>query len=192
MEKLLKPCVTFFKKLFQTVNISEKGHDTGMSKSSSVKQCENFTRGRKTSTKTNPLSPLSSADADMASIAEGLLELKSLRSDFRTKFDNIDVRLTGIANALTALESTVTEIKQDVLTNATHIDEAEACINETEKTREKTETALESAIKPITFLEAKTDDLENRGRRKNLRIFSIGEGAEGTQPLFDFITDMLS
>ena len=162
-----------------------------MSKPSAVKQCEIFTRGRKTSTKTNPPSPTTRADANMASIAEVLLELKSLRSDFGAKLDNIDVRLTGMANALTALESTVTEIKQDVLTNATHINEAEARINETEKTLEKTETTLESAMKRIAFLEAKTDDLENRGRRKNLRIFGIREGAEGKQPLLNFITDML-
>ncbi|KAE8288354.1 hypothetical protein D5F01_LYC12223 [Larimichthys crocea] len=56
---------------------------------------------------------------------------------------------------------------------------------------EKVETALESATKRITFLEAKTDDLENRGRRKNLRIFGLKEGAEGEQTLLNFVTDML-
>lgn len=162
-----------------------------MSKSSAVKQCEIFTRGRKTNTKITPPSPPTSTDANMASITEILNELKSLRSDFGTKLDNIDTRLTGMANALTTLESKVTEIKQDVTTNATHIDEAEARINETEKALERAETALKSAVKRITFLEAKTDDLENRGRRKNLRIFGIREGAEGKQSLFDFVTNML-
>lgn len=55
----------------------------------------------------------------------------------------------------------------------------------------KAETALESAIKQITFLEAKTDDLENQGRRKNLSIFGIRARAEGNQSLYDFFTNML-
>lgn len=50
---------------------------------------------------------------------------------------------------------------------------------------------MEAATKRITFLEAKTDDLENRGRRKNLRIFGLKEGAEGDQTLLNFMMDML-
>ncbi|KAL7870764.1 hypothetical protein SRHO_G00082610 [Serrasalmus rhombeus] len=38
---------------------------------------------------------------------------------------------------------------------------------------------------------AKTDDLENRGRRKNLRLFGLREGAEGQRPLLEFIREML-
>lgn len=162
-----------------------------MSKPSAVKQCDIFTRGRKTSTKIPPPSPPGSTEASIASMENVLCELRSMRSDFGVKLDNIDTRLTGVANAMTALESKVMEIKQDVLTNAAHIEEAEARINNTEKSLEETEAVLKSAIKRISFLEAKTDDLENRGRRKNLRIFGIREGAEGTRPLYDFINDML-
>lgn len=43
----------------------------------------------------------------------------------------------------------------------------------------------------MTFLEAKTDDLENQGRRKNLSIFGIPARAEGNQSLYDFFTNML-
>lgn len=56
----------------------------------------------------------------------------------------------------------------------------------------KNETALELATKRITYLEAKTDNLENRGRRKNLRLFGIREGAKGHQTLLDFINDKLT
>lgn len=56
---------------------------------------------------------------------------------------------------------------------------------------EKMEATLESAIKRIIYLESKTDDLENRGGRKNLRQFGAQEGAEGQQSLFDFINGML-
>ncbi|KAF7642138.1 hypothetical protein LDENG_00263900 [Lucifuga dentata] len=33
--------------------------------------------------------------------------------------------------------------------------------------------------------------MENRSRRKNLRIFGLREGAEGIRPLIHFIQDML-
>lgn len=74
-----------------------------MSKSSAVKESDNFTRGHKTSTKTTQPS--------LANIAEVLRELKSLRSDFGAKLNNIDTRLTRTANAFTALEGKVTETK---------------------------------------------------------------------------------
>lgn len=161
-----------------------------MSKDSSVKQCEIFSRKRKTATKTTP-SPTCGADANMASIAEVLEELKSLRSDFGVKLDSIDERLTGMASAMTALETKVSEVKQDLLNQAAHMEEAEARIAKVESSLEKVETSVTSAMKRILLLEAKTDDLENRGRRKNLRVFGIREGAEGRQPLFDFISNML-
>ncbi|XP_026020582.1 uncharacterized protein LOC113020645 [Astatotilapia calliptera] len=162
-------------------------YGTDMSKASSVKQCDIFTRRRKT----GAIPSTSDTDANMASIAEVLDELKSLRSDFGAKLDSIDIRLTGMASAVTALEGKVSEVKQDILNQGAHIEEAEARIAEVESTLEKTETSLNSAIKRIALLEAKTDDLENRGRRKNLRIFGIKEGAEGQQSLFEFINIML-
>ncbi|KAI4806374.1 hypothetical protein KUCAC02_017201 [Chaenocephalus aceratus] len=60
------------------------------------------------------------------------------------------------------------------------------------KTLEKTEAALDSVNKRIADLESKTDDLESRGRRKNLRLFGIREGAEAQQTLLNFVNDMLT
>lgn len=164
-----------------------------MSKSS-ARQCDIFTRGSKATKPTKPVapsSPLSNTEANMVNLTEVLDELKALRSDFGTKLDTINTKLTGMANALTALEGKVTEIKQDVLTNSARVEEAETRIDQTERSMEKVETALELATKRITFLEAKTDDLENRGRRKNLRLFGLKEGAEGEQTLLNFVNDML-
>uniref|UniRef100_A0A3B5LMK5 Cystic fibrosis transmembrane conductance regulator n=1 Tax=Xiphophorus couchianus TaxID=32473 RepID=A0A3B5LMK5_9TELE len=101
-------------------------------------------------------------------IAQVLKDLKSLQSDFGVKLDSIDERLTGMASAMTALEVKVSEVKQDLLNQAAHMEEAEARIAEVEGSLEKAETLLTSAMKRILLLEAKTDDLENRGRRKNL------------------------
>lgn len=163
-----------------------------MSNPQLTKQCDIFTRTRKTTSKTtSPNSPSDHETSHMANTAAILSELKALRSDFGSKLDSIDTRLTGMAQTLTTLEGTVAEVKRDVSYNATRIEEAERCIHEAEEALEKSQAALSSASKRIAYLQNKTDDLENRGRRKNLRLFGIREGAEGQKTLFDFINDML-
>ena len=165
-----------------------------MSKQTKTKQCDIFTRARKNTATTSPKPPNSIANdspSDMANITDVLNELKSLRNDLGKRLDNIDTSLTEMSNTMSALECKVTDIQRDVSSNMTRIEEAEGRVHETEKTLEKTETALESATKRIAYLESKTEDLENRGRRKNLRLFGIREGAEGRQTLFDFVNKKL-
>ncbi len=41
-------------------------------------------------------------------------------------------------------------------------------------------------MKTVTQLQAKVDDLENQGRRQNLRIVGLPEKAEGPTPLPQF------
>lgn len=127
----------------------------------------------------------------MDNLTEVLSELKSLRADIGTKLDNIDSRLIDMASSMSALESKVSEMKRDVSSNAARVEEAEGRIHDTERALEKAEAALDSAMKRITYLESKTDDLENRGRRKNLRLNGIREGAEGQKSLFEFVSAKL-
>lgn len=84
---------------------------------------------------------------NMVDVADVLNELKLPRADFGARSDNINTRLTDMANSMAALESKVTEVKRDVLSNTTRIDEAERCISDTEDVTEKTGAALDSAIK---------------------------------------------
>lgn len=135
-----------------------------------------------------------SAEGDansMAGIADVLTELKALRSEFGSKLDGINKRLDVMANSISALESNLSDIKQDVSANEKRIGEAEARIAVAEDQINGAESALISAAKRIAELELKTDDLENRGRRKNIRLFGLKEGAEGRRPLLDFMNDML-
>ncbi|KAF0023349.1 hypothetical protein F2P81_023979 [Scophthalmus maximus] len=90
---------------------------------------------------------------------------------------------------MTASECKVSEIKRDVSSNSMRMDEE---IHETEKTLDTAEEALATAIKRIAYLESKAEDLENRGRIKNLWLYGLREGAEGQQTLFDFINSMLT
>ena len=65
-----------------------------MSNPPATKQCEIFTRRRKANTATTTTTA-AEASSNMATIADVLAELKSLRSDFGSKLDNIDInRLT--------------------------------------------------------------------------------------------------
>lgn len=90
-----------------------------MSKPLATKQCEIFTRARKGSAKTTSSSSPGKVEANnMDSVAEVLNELKSLRAEIGTKLDNIDTRLTDMANSMASLESKVSDVKRDVSSNA--------------------------------------------------------------------------
>ncbi|GAA6102636.1 uncharacterized protein LOC111579457 [Tachysurus ichikawai] len=52
---------------------------------------------------------------------------------------------------------------------------------------ERVKLQLIDAVKRIAYLELKTEDLENRGRRKNLRLVGLPESARKTRPMVEFI-----
>jgi len=89
------------------------------------------------------------------------------------------------------LENKVSEIQRDVTANTTRVNEAGQRIIKTEQSLKKTQAALETATKHLAYLEAKTDDLENRGRSKNIRLLGLQEGAQGKETLSTFISNML-
>lgn len=161
-----------------------------MSKTLSAKECDFFSKARTRSAKTALSAENSNADG-MAEIAEVLNELKGLRSDFGLKLDGINNRLGEMASSIHALERNLSDIKQNVSANEKRIEETEIRIAAVEDKADTTESALISATKRIAQLEMKTDDLENRGRMKNIRVFGLKEGAEGRRSLLDFMHDML-
>lgn len=165
-----------------------------MSKTATVKDSDFFTRKRgsqKPKTNTPPSEGDEETISNMADLSAVLAELKSLRSEFGSKLDSIDDRLGKMANSVTALENSMSEVKQNVAANTTRMEEAENRIMSAEEQLEKTTANLTNAMKRIAYLETKTEDLENRSRRNNLRLFGLREGAEGNQTLLDFIQKML-
>lgn len=159
-----------------------------------LKECDIFTKARKTtSTRSAKVSPSTeSVEAgSMADLAEVLTELKALRSEFGSKLDGINNRLELMASSVSVLENSLTDIKREISANEKRIEETESRISAIEDRLDRTESELTMATKRIAHLEMKTDDLENRGRRKNIRVFGLKEGAEGTRSLLDFIHDTL-
>lgn len=168
-----------------------------MSKTPLVKNCDIFTRSRGPQKPQNQSSPAERSygvTSKMADLTAVLAELKSLRSEFSgfgSKLDSIDARLGKVASSVTALENNMTEMKVNVAANTTRIEEVEDRVSSTEDCLEKSEAELRNAMKRIAYLETKAEDLENRSRRKNLRLFGLREGAEGKQSLMEFIQNML-
>lgn len=157
-----------------------------------VKECDIFKKANKGGKKTpKTASDETGSEGDKMAIAEVLSELKALRSEFGSKLDVIDGRLDAMSNSISALEDKFSDIRRDVSSNEKRIDEAETRISDTDDTLHHMEASLAAAMKRIAQLESKTEDLENRGRRKNIRLFGLKEGAEGSRSLFDFVREKL-
>ncbi|KAF7642140.1 hypothetical protein LDENG_00263910 [Lucifuga dentata] len=85
-----------------------------------AKERETVLRVRKTNsqkTKT-ALAKVSADPTKIADIADVLAELKSLRTEFGSKLDGIDTHIGDVTNS-------ITDLKRDVSTNTTRIEEAE-------------------------------------------------------------------
>lgn len=113
-----------------------------MSKPPVPKQRDIFTWGCRNTTKTIPPSPPGNVSGEanasnMANVADVLNEFKLLQADFWPKLDNINTRLTDMANSMATLESKVTEVKRDVSSHTARVDEAERRISDTEDAMEK-------------------------------------------------------
>ena len=91
--------------------------------------------------------PEQADNSSMADIADGLRELKSLRSEFGLKLDGINNCLGGVANAITALEAKVAEVKQDVSEHTKRIREAEDRVMAAE---EELKSAITARTRQIT------------------------------------------
>lgn len=54
----------------------------------------------------------------------------------------------------------------------------------------KKQVSSSISYKVFLYLKAKTDSLENRGRRKDIWMFGLKKGAESSHPLLDFMLPM--
>ena len=71
------------------------------------------------------------------------------------------------------------------------MEEAEGRVSAAEDSHGAHGTHIAAMDKTLEQLRLKTDDLENRGRRKNLKIINPPEKAEGSTPLADFLQTTL-
>lgn len=68
----------------------------------------------------------------------------------------------------------------------TRITEAEKRVSDLEDVSAPMLTKIKSLEKKVAELTERSDDLENRGRRKNIRVLNLPEGTEGNDPVSFF------
>lgn len=118
--------------------------------------------------------------SDMALI---LSEIKANGS----RLDGITDQLEGIAGSVSTLQNSFTALTERIEGIETRLTEAEGRISSAEDSAAVSEGRLSNLLTKVEQLQSKVDDLENRGRRKNLRIVGLPEGAEGSGQLTSFL-----
>uniref|UniRef100_A0A3Q2D0X9 L1 transposable element RRM domain-containing protein n=1 Tax=Cyprinodon variegatus TaxID=28743 RepID=A0A3Q2D0X9_CYPVA len=89
--------------------------------------------------------------------------------------------LTGHINQKTNhIQHSLTKIEQSMSTLAEQVQEMETRIGANEDNLSNAQARILKMEKEITFLKEKSDDLENRSRRSNVKIINIPEKSEGT------------
>lgn len=162
---------------------------------------------QRTKTTTNALATDAAnnvAETQQSDLAAVLRELQSLRTTVTSintkintvdglgsKLDNVEKRLTEMNGSVVAVERRFADLQEDIVANAKRLTEAETRIGSTEDDLEIVKTQLADAVKRVAYLESKTEGLENYGRRKNLRLVGLPEGAEKSQPMVEYIQRML-
>ena len=131
---------------------------------------------------------------DQTAMEQILAEIKSVASRVNdmdesvgTHLDIIDgalneikVSVTSVENSLSALSNRVTDLEK-------RMEEAEERVSAAGDSTGAHGTCIATLEKTAEQLRLKIDDLENRGRRKNLKIVNLPEKTEGNTPLVDFL-----
>ncbi|CAL1581896.1 unnamed protein product [Knipowitschia caucasica] len=115
-------------------------------------------------------------DSD-TSLVDILLELKSFRAETSKNFSEI--------------KKEIHEIKEDVKELKARVGTAEERIAENQSRNIEMTQVLIQVLRKQKLLEEKCDDIESRSRRKNLRVYSVPEKAEGNS-MMDFIKKLLN
>lgn len=119
---------------------------------------------------TNPDANTTTTANEMG-MADILRELRELRKENQTSF-------TETKASLARVEDTVKDVKERLDKLEHSIEEAEGRISATEDVNQRNERALRYLLRREAALANQCDDLQNRLRRNNLRVYQIPEGSE--------------
>lgn len=123
------------------------------------------------------------AQTDTGSEMLMLTELRKFREESGTA-------QRDIMESQTRMEASIGEIKKRIDALEGRLNSAEERVSNTEDRSIRQERALAYLLKKDAMLTAKQDDLENRMRRNNLRLYGIKEDSEGRE-IIPFVTDFL-
>lgn len=133
-----------------------------------------------------------------ATMEQILAEIKSVASrvydmdeSVSTRLDVIDGSLSEIKTSVASVEGSLSALSYRVTDLEKRVEEAEERISATEDSLNARDTGIAAMSKTVEQMQLKIDDLENRGRRKNLKIINLPEKTEGSTPLADFLQTTL-
>ncbi|KAI4892793.1 hypothetical protein NFI96_002484 [Prochilodus magdalenae] len=147
--------------------MTSSGRSKGSSKQEKVKETnENLKQQTQTSAS-------DAANANLLTSESRILaELEKLRAENREGHEQTKL-------ALTKLESSMGEMKAEMTKLEKRITETEGRISTTEDNGRRYENAIRYLLRREIDLTARCEDLQNRSRRNNLRIYRVPEGSEG-------------
>lgn len=117
-------------------------------------------------------------------LSEVMEELKSLRKENQEGHKQTKI-------SLTKLETSVEDLKCQINGLEHRIEETEERISAAEEMGKRHERALRYLLERETDLTGRCEDLQNRLRRNNLRIYQVPEGCEGENTV-EFVRGLLA
>lgn len=130
----------------------------------------------------------------MVTMDQILTEIKSVASrvnnmdeSVEARLDTIDSNLDDIKTSIASVELSLSNLSNQTTDLERRMDEAETRISTTEDCCNNHKAQISAMQKIVDMLQLKVDDLENHGRRKNLKIVNLPEKAEGSTSLADFL-----
>lgn len=145
------------------------------------KPSDNMPRNTKNSSKSNPAD--TGNEEELSATPETPMDASPgyVEPDIVQALDRITANLTKVIDSKisTVLEA-IKEQTSQLQTVATRVGEAEKRIADVEATATSSEAKLTRLEKQVNDMREHIDDLENRGRRCNIRIVGVPEGLEGS------------
>lgn len=168
-----------------------------MSKQTTLKNCESNAKARTSQRpKTATITAIAREASDEANASQGndiaavRKELQSLRTTVSAintkisslaglgiKLDKVEKHITDMNGSMEAMQTSFEGFKQDMIANAKRLTDVKERIGAAEDNLHSVKTEQTNVAKCITYLESKTEDLENRAWRKNLRLVGLPENA---------------
>ena len=134
----------------------------------------------------------------MERLETGFAKTHADSAEIHSRLDGLDSRLEAVAGRVGSVEERLTQADTVAAAQDTRLEQAEQRISQLEdslaaaertiRMADKTNTAL---AKTVETLLAKTEDLEDRGRKNNVILRNLPEGACAGRPLFEFVQQRL-
>ncbi|KAL1268791.1 hypothetical protein QQF64_034154 [Cirrhinus molitorella] len=143
-------------------------------------------KAKKTVPKSSTISDVEQ-DANMDDASVTSREEESSNTNFAQALDKLSENITKVIDEkVNTVLSAISDQTVQLQALAERVGQAEERIAGVENSAESLQTTVADLQKKVSDMLAHIDDLENRGRRCNLRLVRLPEGTEGSDPVHFF------